>query len=133
MSITQMLFSFDGRIRRRDYWLYAIGMGVVIGILVNVVMMALGGPVDATTGQPNTTAMIAAFLLYIPAIWIGLALQAKRWHDRDKGAIWLLINLLPIIGGLWALIECGFLDGTPGPNRFGPSPKGLGGTAEAFA
>ncbi len=133
MSITQMLFSFDGRIRRRDYWLYAIGSGIVIGILINVVMMALGGPVDPTTQQPNMTAVLVALLLYIPALWIGLALQAKRWHDRDKGAIWLLINLLPIIGGLWALVECGFLDGTPGPNRFGPSPKGLGGTAEAFA
>lgn len=133
MSITQMLFSFDGRIRRRDYWLYAIGSGIVIGILINVVMMALGGPVDPTTQQPNMTAVLVALLLYIPALWIGLALQAKRWHDRDKGAIWLLINLLPIIGGLWALVECGFLDGTPGPNRFGPSPKGIGGTAEAFA
>ena len=31
------------------------------------------------------------------------------------------------IGVLWTLIECGFLDGTPGPNKYGPSPKGLGG------
>ena len=133
MPITQMLFSFAGRIRRRAYWLYAIGVGVVWGILINVVMAIMGGAVDTTTGEANSTALIAAGVLYIPLIWVSLALQAKRWHDRDKGAIWLLMNLLPIIGGIWVLIECGFLDGTPGPNRFGPSPKGLGGSAEAFA
>lgn len=132
MTIQQKLFSFNGRIRRRDYWLFAIASGVVFGILINVVMAILGGPVNQTTGEANPTAFIA-FIFYIPALWIGLALQAKRWHDRDKGAIWLLINLVPIIGGVWALIECGFLDGTPGPNRFGPSPKGIGGTAESFA
>lgn len=133
MSLTQKLFSFDGRMRRRDYWLLAIGAGIVFGVLVNIAILALGGAVDQTTQQPNTTALIVAGLLYIPLIWISLALQAKRWHDRDKGAIWLLINLVPVIGGLWALIECGFLDGTPGPNRFGPSPKGVGASAEAFA
>jgi len=31
--------------------------------------------------------------------------------------------LIPVIGGLWTLIECGFLDGTPGSNKYGPSPK----------
>jgi uncharacterized membrane protein YhaH (DUF805 family) len=33
------------------------------------------------------------------------------------------------VGFFWTLIECGFLDGTPGPNRFGPSPKGIAATA----
>ena len=27
-----------------------------------------------------------------------------------------------VIGGLWYLIECGFLRGTPGPNTYGPDP-----------
>jgi uncharacterized membrane protein YhaH (DUF805 family) len=30
-------------------------------------------------------------ILYIPLIWIGLALGAKRRHDRDKSAWWLLV------------------------------------------
>lgn len=32
--------------------------------------------------------------------------------------------IIPI--GLWLLITLGFLDGTPGPNKYGPSPKGAG-------
>ena len=33
------------------------------------------------------------------------------------------ITLLPVAA--WFLIQLGVLDGTPGPNRFGPSPKGF--------
>jgi uncharacterized membrane protein YhaH (DUF805 family) len=40
---------------------------------------------------------------------------------------------LTIVGALWPLIELGFLDGTQGPNKFGPSPKGIGAPAAAAA
>jgi uncharacterized membrane protein YhaH (DUF805 family) len=40
----------------------------------------------------------------------------------------LLIGLVPLLGGLVLLVFF-VLDGTPGTNQFGPSPKG--GTAEA--
>jgi uncharacterized membrane protein YhaH (DUF805 family) len=32
----------------------------------------------------------------------------------------LLINLVPIVGVIWSLVENGFLRGTEGTNRFGP-------------
>ena len=51
-----------------------------------------------------------------------MAIQAKRWHDHDKSALWLLINLIPYIGPVWALIENGFKPGTSGANRFGTDP-----------
>src|SRR5262249_51466346 len=38
---------------------------------------------------PVTIAILV--LLYVPLIWIGLALGAKRLHDRDKSAWWLLV------------------------------------------
>jgi hypothetical protein len=34
----------------------------------------------------------------------------------------VLINLIPIIGWIWAIIELFFLRGTPGPNVYGPDP-----------
>jgi len=37
---------------------------------------------------------------------------------------WFVI-LVPVIGGLWSLIETGFLPGTRGSNRFGPDPLQL--------
>lgn len=62
-------------------------------------------------------------LVGLAAIWMKLAVMVKRWHDRDKSGWWMLIGLVPVIGDLWLLIECGFLDGTPGTNKYGPSPK----------
>jgi uncharacterized membrane protein YhaH (DUF805 family) len=53
------------------------------------------------------------------ALWIVLVVSVKRWHDRNKPSRWVLINLVPVVGWLWQLIECGFLKGTTGPNRFG--------------
>jgi uncharacterized membrane protein YhaH (DUF805 family) len=63
---------------------------------------------------------IAALILLYPS----LALYAKRWHDRGKSGWWTLIGLIPVIGGIWILIELGILRGTNGPNQYGPDPLG---------
>ncbi len=61
-------------------------------------------------------------LIFLLIIWPALAISVKRWHDRDKSGWWVLIGLVPLIGGLWALIETGFLPGTEGDNQYGPDP-----------
>jgi len=139
MNYTQLLFSFNGRIRRLHYWLGGIGTGVALGIVMVIVGMVFGGGATAMAQNGSNGGAaglgIAGLLVYLAlaavAMWVGLALQIKRWHDRDKGAVWVLINLIPFIGALWALVECGFMDGTPGPNKYGPSPKGIQGPAAA--
>jgi len=65
---------------------------------------------------------VISLAVSVIAIWVGLAIQIKRWHDRNKSGWWVLINLVPIIGPLWALVEVGFQRGTVGPNRYGPDP-----------
>ena len=92
-------------------------------------------PTDATEGVTTPTtlappampavnpiAVIVMILLYIPMIWIGLALQVKRWHDRDKSGAYVFVNLIPLAGPIWAFIEAGCLRGTVGQNRFGGDP-----------
>ncbi len=122
MDIVHLLFSFQGRIRRLHYWLAAIGVGVVVGVIISVLSPMSG----LAQGTPNPIFMALFGLLYIVDIYISLALGAKRCHDRDKSAWFLAIGLIPLIGAIWLLVELGFLDGTQGPNRFGPSPKGIG-------
>jgi uncharacterized membrane protein YhaH (DUF805 family) len=110
LDYKNLLLSFEGRIGRQTYWmsyLAFIGIGVVLGI------------VSAFLGKAGAI-IIVIFSLAI--IWPALAIQAKRWHDRDKSAWWLLMNLVPAIGGIWVLVECGFLRGTEGQNSFGPDP-----------
>jgi len=76
----------------------------------------------AVFGDESNVATIAVLLLYVPLIWISLAVQVKRWHDRDKSGLWILISLIPLIGPLWAFIETGCLRGTLGPNGYGADP-----------
>ena len=66
--------------------------------------------------------MSVSSIVGLITIYFALAVYAKRWHDRDKSGWWTLIVLVPFIGAIWLLVECGILEGTRGPNRFGPDP-----------
>jgi uncharacterized membrane protein YhaH (DUF805 family) len=136
MGIGQLLFGFNGRIRRTNYWLGSIGAGFVLGIIAFIIVLAFGGGAvmlannndsgsQAAGAGLGIIALILYFAVLVLAVWISLALQIKRWHDRDKSGVWVLIGFIPLVGPFWVLIECGFLDGTMGPNRYGPSPKGI--------
>ncbi|EGF89952.1 hypothetical protein ABI_43770 [Asticcacaulis biprosthecium C19] len=125
MSIAQTLFSAQGRIRRRDYWLWSIGISLVFGVGIGVFGGATGAFGAMEKGEfPALFGLVYAACVIV-LTWISVCLIAKRWHDRDKSGWMYLILFIPLIGGLWTLIECGFLDGTQGPNRYGPSPKGI--------
>ena len=122
----QTLFGFHGRMRRSHFW--AVGLIMTFGVLpLAVGLLAPLLPHDDTADIPLTTANEVGYGLLVLFIilygWVRLAIQTKRWHDRGKSGWWTLIVLLPVIGGLWMLIECGFFDGDPGSNKYGPSPK----------
>lgn len=106
-----LLFAFDGRINRAKFWLASLIVGAAMTILVMIAVAV-----------NSSLVWILFAVVYIGAIWVGLAISIKRWHDRDKSGWWILIGLVPIIGGLWALIETGFLPGTSGDNQYGPDP-----------
>ncbi|HEY2708358.1 MAG TPA: DUF805 domain-containing protein [Caulobacteraceae bacterium] len=132
MSLIQMLFGFHGRLRRLHYWLAAFGSSFALStalIITFSVLSAVLGFSQGRTAQPVVISVLCllALVYLVLMFWIGLALQVKRWHDRDKSGVWVLIGFVPLVGPLWSLIECGFLDGTEGPNQFGPSPKGITG------
>jgi uncharacterized membrane protein YhaH (DUF805 family) len=127
MDIMHLLFSFQGRTRRLHFWVVAIVTAVVVAVFERVVLGMSGWP------QAPLNPVLGLLLLPVGIVdlWISLALGVKRCHDRNKSGWFLVLYWLvslTVIGALWPLIELGFLDGTQGPNRFGPSPKGIGGT-----
>jgi uncharacterized membrane protein YhaH (DUF805 family) len=131
MNYQELLFSFNGRIRRLHYWLAAICAGVAYGVVAAICLM-LGTMLNHGQGPGAIGMLLYAVVLFFAA-WTGLALQIKRWHDRDKSWVWIFISFIPLIGAIWTLVEVGFLDGTQGPNKYGPSPKGIQGPAVAAA
>lgn len=123
MDWKKFLFSFDGRIGRKAYWLFLVATLV---IAFGIQLAVLGPMMSAAMTDPEAAANMSfpfwVWIIFIPLIWMSLAVQAKRWHDIDKSAWWILIGLVPFVGGLIALVFNGFIAGTPGPNRFGEGP-----------
>jgi uncharacterized membrane protein YhaH (DUF805 family) len=159
MDWKSLFFSFRGRVNRAKYWLallIIIVAGIILGgirIIVEQGSEVVGeqGPEDSVAGlvmlAVATLAVLAVSLTFLVG---GLAVAAKRLHDRDKSAWWLLVfyllpGLLALIGAgfsiatetwlalgllgamalainIWAFIELGCLRGTPGPNQYGPDP-----------
>lgn len=122
-----LLFSFQGRINRAKFWLIHVGMWVVMAVAFGVLLggAALSGDPEAAMRSAGTVPGLILVAVYVVMVWVGLAAGVKRWHDRNKSGWWILIALVPVIGGLWYLIECGFLPGTAGPNTYGPDPLAL--------
>jgi len=112
------LFSFKGRINRKLFWMF--------NLIVFTGGLLLGAFTEISPDINNLTKPQLMFMIWI--FWPSLAVQAKRWHDRNKSALWIFLNLttvlgpIGVIGPIWALIENGFLPGTPSKNRFGPDP-----------
>ncbi len=119
-----LLFSFQGRVNRGKFWLVHVVMWVVVLVVFSAIFgsAALSSDPRLAFQSVGPVGGLVLFVVYVLAIWIGLAVAAKRWHDRNKSAWWILIAFVPLVGGLWYLIECGFLKGTTGPNKFGPDP-----------
>lgn len=111
MSPWQLFFSTRGRISRRTFWGY--GCFALLGLaVVGMALLNIAG-VSAERAENLVNLLLA---------WPAIALSAKRWHDRNHSGWWVLVNLVPVVGTLWALVANGFLRGTAGGNRFGEDP-----------
>ena len=106
---------FTGRARRKEYWFF-----ILFYLIFSIVLMF----VDGATGSLNANTGIGLFSgIFTLAMFIpSLAVAIRRLHDTDRTGWWILINFLPLIGSLIFLVFM-VLDGTPGDNRYGPSPK----------
>src|SRR5437899_3625420 len=134
--------SFQGRANRKRFWL----TGLSIFGLFFVSSLFTG----ALSILPLLGLLIIPF--WLAFLVASVANGARRLHDRNKSAWWLLLfQALPTLlvlpaelakygppddfqlaaaalavrglpSSLWGLVEMGFLKGTAGPNRFGEDP-----------
>lgn len=103
------LLTWEGRVNRQRFWAY------VLVYLAAIIVLAL---VEGVLGLGGALSTVFVLVALYPSICISI----KRWHDLDKSGWWVLINLIPLVGGIIALVFNGFLKGTGGPNRFGEDP-----------
>lgn len=110
-SPLHIFLSVRGRVSRRTFWLYGVlallGLGLLLTLLLGIAGVRQG--------------YIETFVNLL-LVWPAIAVSAKRWQDRDRSPWWVLVTLIPVIGWAWALIDNGFVRGSPGANRFGERP-----------
>ena len=98
---------FSGRAQRSEYWFYCL-FAFIVGIV--------GSVIDGVLGT-FFVGLIFNLALLLP----GLGVSVRRLHDLEKSGWWLLIALIPVIGGL--LLLYWFIQrGTVGPNQIGDDP-----------
>ena len=110
MTLSQTLFSFKGRTNRAKYWTIHLLIAVI-----GVIIFLIGVPINTPVISNNAPVSALLILYVIFAVWVGLAVNVKRWHDLDKSG-WSELTRVT------AFFELGFRKGTYGPNRFGPDP-----------
>ena len=97
---------FTGRASLAEFWVFT---------LVNVVVYA----VLAFGLRSIQLPAILSFAVFIPSVAVG----ARRLHDSDRSAWWLLLGLVPI--GNLVLPIFMLLAGSPHENRYGPNPNAV--------
>lgn len=112
MSLVSLLFGFNGRIGRSQYWLASIGVNVVYFMFV-FAANAIIGPVPAKADPGGL--LVGSLLLLVTGVfttWAALAVQVKRFHDRGQSGWLAALPLAPIFLIVWTFID-GFLNGHP--------------------
>lgn len=112
-SLLAVLFSFDGRIRRRMFVAAELGW-VGTALVAQLAFDLAGGGVD------DELWMLPLLFVYL---WSNLALHVKRLHDIGWPATYLAGIFVPGLGPLAYFLVGALARGTVGPNRFGPDPR----------
>jgi uncharacterized membrane protein YhaH (DUF805 family) len=115
MTFTKRLrawFGWRGRLRRRTW----LGMSLLAGTLFVLLFVFL----EDALGRDST------WVLYPPLFACQLALAARRLHDQARGAGWMLVVLVPVLGPLLLLAWLLLRGGTRGENQYGPDPRTVG-------
>jgi uncharacterized membrane protein YhaH (DUF805 family) len=121
LKVLQQYADFGGRARRKEFW-YFVLFNFLLGTVAMIIDVAAGWDISPKHGSvmPNYGPyyMTCMVLMLLP----GLAVAVRRLHDTGKSAWWILVSLIPLVGGIW-LIVLMCTEGQSGENRYGANPK----------
>jgi uncharacterized membrane protein YhaH (DUF805 family) len=106
---------FEGRARRTEFWMFYL-----INLVITLVLIGIDALIGTLIPQAGVGVLQGLYSLavLIPSI----AVTVRRLHDTGRTGWWILIGLIPVIGGIVLLIFM-VLDSEPGANQYGPNPK----------
>ncbi len=110
LAVLKKYAEFSGRAGRPEFWMFFL-----IHLIILIVLFALSNRFSIF----GIVYLIYALGTIIPYI----AVAVRRLHDTDKSGWFVLIGLIPLVGGIILLILLA-LPGTSDSNRFGSPPAG---------
>ena len=123
---------FSGRASRQEFWmfvlfnlLFAMAWAFVAGLLTGL----FGDSFDQESRLIFMYKLIAIYyaVTAVPAMAVGV----RRLHDTGRSGWWMLIGLVPLVGGIWLIVlMCS--DDNPGDNRYGSPPDGTTGNVPKY-
>lgn len=128
IKVLKQYVDFGGRARRKEYWMFTL-FNAIVSIVLAVIDYILGTASFISSGGPGEVSAsfnigllggIYALAVLLP----GLAVAIRRLHDTDRSGWWILIGLIPFVGGIVLLVFF-VLEGTRSANRFGADPKSV--------
>jgi uncharacterized membrane protein YhaH (DUF805 family) len=106
---------FSGRARRTEYWMFML-FNMIFGTVAFVLDILLSSATDGA-------GFGVFYSLFSLAIMIpSLSVTVRRLHDVGKSGWWILISLIPFIGGIWLFVLT-ISASQPGENAYGSHPK----------
>ena len=119
LSIKNVYFSFSGRASRDHFWfLHALPTAATL----TTFFMLSDDVAQAESWLVGGMFTLLKFTLFAALVWICLAVQIKRYHDKNSTGWWVFINVIPGLGAIWAMIENGMMAGDASANTYGPPP-----------
>ena len=112
LAVLKNYVGFSGRAGRTEYWMFFL-----FNIIIFFVLAILAAYIS--------NFFWILYLLYALAVIVpSLAVAWRRMQDTGRNGLFILLGLIPIVGGLIVLVFM-LLPGTPGPNEFGPEPSAI--------
>jgi len=111
LSVLKNYAEFNGRARRTEFWMFAL-FNAVVTFVLEIIFISSG-----------SWFFLILLLLYVFGVLVpGIAVAVRRMHDIGKPGVWVLVALIPFVGGIW-LIVLAATPGMVGPNMYGQDPK----------
>jgi uncharacterized membrane protein YhaH (DUF805 family) len=117
IEVAKKYMVFTGRSRRTEYWTFTL-INMAILVIISVLASILGSIAGILATLMGIVGLLFLLATLLPAIAVGI----RRFHDTGRSGWWLLIALVPFVGGL-LLIYFFVLDSQPGSNQYGSNPK----------
>jgi uncharacterized membrane protein YhaH (DUF805 family) len=113
-AVKNHYFDFQGRARRKAYWLF-----VLVSVIISIILSVIDGLVTSNIIGIPALGLIFDLAIFLPSLGIAV----RRLHDIGKSGWWVLISLIPLIGIIWFIILAA-TDSEKGSNKYGENPKG---------